>query len=78
MDLQTRKISFIQEFLRLTNEDIISSLEKVLSKRKAEAYEQSMKPMSVDQLNKEIDKALEDSKENRVISASELKAKYKK
>ena len=28
MDLQTRKITFVQEFLRLQNEGIISGLEK--------------------------------------------------
>jgi hypothetical protein len=78
MDLETRKISFVQEFLRLKNEEIISSLEKMLNKRKAELYEQELKPMSLDQLNQEIDQALEDSKNNKVISASKLKSKYQK
>lgn len=78
MDLQARKISFVQEFLRLNNEEIIASLEEMLIRRKAEAYEQELKPMSIDNLNQEIDRAEEDSKENRIIRASDLKSKYKK
>ena len=78
MDLQARKISFVQEFLRLNNEEIIASLEEMLIRRKAEAYEQELKPMSIDHLNQEIDRAEEDSKENRIIRASDLKSKYKK
>jgi hypothetical protein len=30
MDLQTRKLNFIQEFLRLNNEKLISKLENLL------------------------------------------------
>ena len=78
MDLQARKISFVQEFLRLKNEDIISSLENMLKKRKTEIHEEELKPMSLDKLNKEIDQAMEDSENDRVIKASELKSKFKK
>jgi hypothetical protein len=39
MDLQTRKIIFVQEFLRLQNEEIIHGLEKLLRKKKAEQFE---------------------------------------
>lgn len=35
MDLQNRKITFVQEFLRLQNEEIISGLENLLKKKKA-------------------------------------------
>ena len=78
MDLQARKISFVQEFLRLKNEDIISSLENMLKKRKTEIHEEELKPMSLDKLNKEIDQAMEDSENDRVIKASELKSRFKK
>jgi len=36
MDLQTRKISFIQEFLKLQSEEIINSLEKMLKQKQIE------------------------------------------
>ena len=78
MDLETRKISFVQEFLRLQNEEIISGLEKMLYKRKAELIENSLKPMSMEQFNNEIDQALDDSKNGRVIKATDLKDKIQK
>lgn len=34
MDLQTRKLNFVQEFLALSNEKIIGKLESVLKKEK--------------------------------------------
>ena len=78
MDLESRKISFVQEFLRLENEDLINKLEEILHKRKAELLEEEMRPMSVKQYNKEIDKALDDSKNNWLTKASDLKLKVQK
>ncbi len=78
MDLQARKISFVQEFLRFKNEEIISGLESMLKKRKSEIYENELKPMSLDNFNKEIDQALEDSENDKVIRATDLKSKFKK
>lgn len=78
MDLQARKIHFVQEFLRLQDEETISGLEKMLQKRKMELLEENLKPMSLEQFNNEIDQALEDSKNGRVIKAVDLKAKIQK
>ena len=44
MKLEVRKIAFVQEFLRLQNEEIVIGLEKLLHKRKAELIEEEMKP----------------------------------
>jgi len=77
MDLEARKITFVQEFLRLQNEEIVSGLEDLLRKKKAEQYEQKLQPMSIDQYSKEIDLALLDSKEDRIISGIDLKNKAK-
>lgn len=78
MDLEARKISFVQEFLRLQNEEIVSGLEKLLRKRKAELIEENFKPMTMEQYNVEIDQAMEDSKNGRMIKAADLKAKIQK
>lgn len=78
MDLEARKISFVQEFLRLQNEEIISGLEKLLRKRKAELTEKNFKPMTMEQYDAEIDQAMEDSKNGRMIKATDLKAKIQK
>ena len=76
MDLQARKITFVQEFLRLQNEGIISGLENMLRKKKSEMYEKGLNPMSLEQFHNEIDQALEDSENDRVTKAADLKAKY--
>jgi len=78
MDLQARKITFVQEFLRLQNEEIISGLEHLLRKKKSELYEKTITPMSMEQFNQEIDQAMKDSEEGRMITAKELKEKTKK
>jgi hypothetical protein len=78
MDLETRKISFVIEFLKLQNEEIISGLENLLRKRKAELIEENLSPMTIEQYNEEIDKALEDSKNGRMIKATDLKTKIQK
>lgn len=77
MNLETRKINFIQEFLNLDNEDIILGFENLLRKTKTEQIKNSLKPMSLRQLNSEIDLAMEDSENGRMIKATDLKAKIR-
>lgn len=77
MDLQTRKLSFIQDFLRVQNEDIISRLEKMLKKGKAKLYEKNLEPMSLETFNSDIDQSLDDSANNRVISSDKLLEEFK-
>lgn len=78
MNLETRKISFVQEFLRLQNEEIVSGLENLLHKKKAELIEKNLKPMSLEKYNDEIDQAMDDSKNMRMTKATDLKAKFQK
>lgn len=78
MNLEARKLSLIQEFLRVDNEQIITALENLLHKIKSEKLEEKIGPMSLEQFNEEIDQAIEDEKEERVISNSDLKQKIKK
>lgn len=78
MDIQTRKINFVQEFLRLRNVKLIEKLEKILLEDKAKDYEANLKPLSVEDLNEMIDKSVEDAKKGNVISARELKESVKK
>lgn len=78
MDLEARKILFVQEFLRLQNEEIVSGLENLLRKEKAELIEKNFKPMSTEQYNAEMDQAMNDSDKGRMIKAKDLKAKIQK
>ncbi len=78
MDIQTRKINFVQEFLRLRNTKLIEKLEKILLEDKAKDYEANLKPMSIDNFNKMIDKTIEDAKQGNIVNARELKESVKK
>ena len=73
MDLQLRKIHFVQEFLRLNNEQVVDKLEALLRKEKTKLYSNDLKPYSVEEFNAMIDRAEEDSKNNRLINARQLK-----
>ena len=78
MDIQTRKINFVQEFLRLRNIKLIEKLEKILLEDKAKDYEANLKPLSIDNFNKMIDKSIEDAKQGNVVSTRDLKESVKK
>ncbi len=76
MDLQSRKIEFVQEFLKIQSEEIISRLEKVLKKEKKATDDRIFEPMTQDELNKRIDQSESDFLNSRFKSNSELLTKY--
>jgi len=77
MNLEARKIEFIQEFLKLESEETISLLEKILKKEKRMKSEKAFKPMTHEELNKRIDQSESDFRNNKFKSSSELLEKYK-
>jgi hypothetical protein len=76
MNLEARKIEFVQEFLKLQSEEVISLLEDILRKEKNAAGEGKFEPMSQEELNLRIDKSESDFGNNRFKSSSELLSKY--
>ncbi|WP_396188503.1 hypothetical protein [Flavobacterium sp.] len=76
MDLQTRKILFIQEFLKLESEKAISHLEKLLQKETIE--DTVIKPMTIKQYQKRIDKSIKDSENGRLTESSQLMSEIEK
>ena len=78
MDIQTRKINFVQEFLRLRNIKLIEKLERILLEDKAKDYEENLKPFSSGNFNQMIDKSIDDTKQGNVVHARELKESVKK
>ncbi len=71
MNIQTRKIEFVQAFLRLENEESISRFEQLLKIEKKE-----FKPMTLKELNSRIDRSENDFKNNRFKTTKEILAKY--
>jgi hypothetical protein len=78
MDLQSRKIEFVLEFLKLQNEETVSRLEKLLKTEKKMTGKRKIRPMTVEQFNKRIDKSMEDSKSGKLTEDSDLMAEIEK
>lgn len=78
MDLQTRKISFVQEFLSIESEELISRFEKLLKNRKTTKDDADFSPMTMEEFENGIDQSIEDSKNGRVIEANQLLEEIKK
>lgn len=70
MDLQTRKLNFIQDFLKLESEKTIAQFEKLL--RNTAANEEELNPMTIDEFHKRINQSLEDVKNGKVTDANDL------
>ena len=76
MNLEARKIEFIQEFLKIQSEEAISRFEKILRNEKKASDDFISEPMTKDELNIRIDQSESDFQNNRFKNSSELLAKY--
>ena len=71
MDIQTRKIQFIQEFLKLRSEQAISKLEALLKEERS-----NTRVFSQEEFEQRIRQSEDDFKNNRFKTSEELKSKY--
>jgi hypothetical protein len=67
MDLQTRKIAFVQDFLKLESEKVIVQFEKLLQKQTDSNA--TLEPMNVADFQKRINQSLSDSNEGKLTSS---------
>lgn len=78
MDLQTRKLEFIKDFLKLNSEEVVIKLEKLLRRQKQEDSERDLVPMTLDELNSRIDKSMLDSQSGRLTNSEKVKSEIDK
>ncbi len=76
MDLQARKIEFVQDFLKLQSEEAISRLEKLLKREKEIVIGKEFKSRTKKELNDRIDQSESDFYNNQYKKTSELLSKY--
>ncbi|SFN08370.1 hypothetical protein SAMN05421741_10160 [Paenimyroides ummariense] len=76
MDLQTRKIEFVQAFLKLQSEEMISQFEKLLRNAKQSESENDFEPFTVEELNERILQSEKDFENNKFKTTAELLSKY--
>lgn len=72
MDIQTKKLHFIQEFLRLKDENLIDKFNKLLIVERKKKLKKKLKPFSKEEFNNIIDSAESDSDNGRLTSSREL------
>jgi hypothetical protein len=77
MNIQARKLVLIEEFLRISDENLITKLESFLRNEKKITRERNLKPMSLNEFHEMIDQAKKDSDAGHVISHQDLKNKVK-
>lgn len=70
MDLQTRKILFAKEFLKLESEKAINFFEKLL--KKESTVNSDFRPMTIQELQNRIDQSNNDSEKGKLIASSDL------
>lgn len=71
MDIQSRKIAFMQAFLQLQNEELLSRLEEVLHSDKKQR-EDNVLPMTVAELNQRVDCSVRDAENGRLTATEDL------
>lgn len=72
MDIQTRKIEFVQAFLKLQSEELVSLFENILNSETKE----DLKPMTIEEFNSRIDQSEKDFKNGDYKTHEEVFEKY--
>jgi len=72
MDIGTRKLSFVREFLRISDEELIIKLELLLRSERNKRISKELSPLTMDEFNKMIDDSEEDFINGRVTEARDL------
>lgn len=77
-NIQNRKLRFVQHFLRLSKEEVISKFEELLRKEQLRLIEKELKtPLSQKAFNQMIDSAEDDDRNGRLTTARSLKKKIR-
>ena len=72
MDIQARKINFVQEFLRVADDELVTKLEKLLHIERKRKLENELRPMKLSEFNEIIDKSEDDFANGKVTEARNL------
>lgn len=72
MNTVDRKLRFVQEFLRITDEEIIGKLEQLLDLERKKKISKEFVPMTMEEFNKRIDQSEDDFKNGRLTETDEL------
>ena len=72
MNTVDRKLRFVQEFLRITDEEIIGKLEQLLGSERKKKISKEFVPMTMEEFNKGIDQSEDDFKNGRFTEIDDV------
>ena len=72
MDIQARKLHFVQEFLRVADEELVGKLEKLLQTERKRKLEKDILPLTLKEFNEIIDKSEDDYTKGRETETRNL------
>jgi predicted transcriptional regulator len=77
IDIQTQKLRFMEEYIRLTDATIIEKLTQLLREEKQKIMQAKLKPMTAEQLTDKLDRSENDIKEGRLHTQEEVENYFK-
>lgn len=78
MDIQTRKILFVQEFLSIRSEETLAKFENLLNKEVRKMPSKDFQPMTADELHARIDQSEEDFAQGNYNESKEVLSIFRK
>jgi hypothetical protein len=72
MDIQTKKLKLIEDFLSISDEKLLDKLDLLIKKEKHIRNSENLKPMSMDEFHAMVNEAIEDYEKGNTILQEEL------
>lgn len=78
MNLQAKKLHFLEEYLRLTDETLIDKLEEFLRKERKKDLAGKIKPLTKYDLQQKLERSEKDIAEGRLSVQEDVETYFKK
>ena len=77
MDIQTHKLEFLSEYLRINDEELLLKLSTLLRRERQKRVKSYLQPMTHEELSNKLKKAENDIQEGKVMSQQDIEAYFK-
>ena len=77
MNTQIQKLSFIEEYLKITDESILDKLAALLKKERQKKLKNQLNPMTMEELQDRLHRSEEDIRQGRIFTQAEVESHFK-
>ena len=78
MNLQAKKLHFLEEYLRLNDEGIINKLDEILRKERKKELAEKIKPLTKMDLQRKLDRSEKDIAEGNLYVQEDVETYFKR